>query len=421
MATPTTHPAFASNVEEREFLRRLVKTLQQINHGLQVEEILEDIFESFVELLPYDRIGFSLVENKTYEAVAKWARCRYSEVYLKKGYAAPLKGSSLEKVLLTGEPRIIGDLKQYAHDHPESESTRLVLDEGIRSSLTCPITRADTPIGFLFFSSTKPNAYRKEHIEAFRTLAQPLALALDKAQLYERLIQLNEEKNLFLGMAAHDLRNPIAQIQTTAELLRANGLSPSEHDELVGLIVSRCQSMTTLLHDILDVSAIEAGQIPLRLEPVRMGPFCQAILGALAPLAKAKQIEFVLENKMQSELSVDPARLSQVLENLLINSIKFSPEKTSIKVRIVEQPTHCELSVIDQGAGIPKGDLPNLFKPFRSGGRNSPHGEMVFGVGLGLVIVKKIVEAHGGEITVVSDVGKGVAFTIRLPLTPAHP
>jgi signal transduction histidine kinase len=411
--SPSSHPAFPIRGQEQKFLEQLVKVLDQINRGLRMEEILESVFESFADLLPYDRIGFSLIESSSYTLSSYWARAKYSPLQLRKGYSAPLKGSSLERILLTGQPRIINNLEHYSQEHPSSHSTRLILSEGIRSSLTCPITRADTPIGFIFFSSCQPNTYQPSHIEAFRWISQPLALALEKAQNYERLIQLNNEKNLILGIAAHDLRSPIAQLQTMGELLQAAQINDHDRQELSSMIVARCQGMLTLLHDLLDLSAIEAGRLPLRLEQLRLAPFCQGILKGIAAIARAKQITLRLECPESLVISADPSRLSQVIDNLLTNAIKYSPARTTVLLQVIEHPQSWEIAIRDEGPGIPDGDLPKLFKPFSRTSGQPTGGEEKFG--LGLSIVKKVVEAHGGEIFVESNNGNGSTFRLRLP------
>jgi len=135
-----------------------------------------------------------------------------------------MAGSSLERVLATGEPRILDDLEAYLAAHPRSESTRLIVAEGVRSSLTCPLVANGKPVGFLFFSSRERGTYRRAHVELFMEIAGQLALIVEKSRLYELLLELDQVKNRFLGMAAHDLRNPIGVVRSYAELLQEDFL-----------------------------------------------------------------------------------------------------------------------------------------------------------------------------------------------------
>ncbi len=171
----------------------LSKVTEKINKGLVLEEVLNYIFESFWPIIPYDRIGLSLLEQNGTVVRSRWARSDAPVMKITKDYAAPLEGSSLQRILETGQPRILNDLRQYLNEHPASESTRLIVEEGMRSSLTCPLIAMGKPIGFMFFSSMEPHAFKDAHVEIFLQIAGELSLMVERARLYEELNQLKNQ------------------------------------------------------------------------------------------------------------------------------------------------------------------------------------------------------------------------------------
>lgn len=179
----------------------LSKVTEKINAGLILDEVLNYVFESFWSIIPYDRIGLSLLEQNGTVVRARWARSDAPVMKITKGYSGSLQGSSLQRILETGQPRILNDLRQYLAEHPASESTRLIVEEGMRSSLTCPLIAAGKPIGFIFFSSMEAQAFKNAHIEIFLQIAGELSMMVEKARLYEELHALKGKSE---GAAAQD-------------------------------------------------------------------------------------------------------------------------------------------------------------------------------------------------------------------------
>lgn len=194
--------------EDYERERRLAHIFETIVQGLYLEEVLDEIFESFHTLIPYDRMGCALLNHDRTQLVARWGRSDDLQLRLKPGFAAHVAGSSLEQVLTSGEPRIIDDLAEYFRLHPDSKSTRLIIAEGIRSSLICPLIANGIPVGVLFFSSLEPRTYDATHEEAFLRLASVVSILVEKSRLYEELALLNQElteaRDLLKERATHD-------------------------------------------------------------------------------------------------------------------------------------------------------------------------------------------------------------------------
>lgn len=186
----------------------LLEITERVNRGFFIGEVMEHIYATFRPLIPYDRIGFALLEDEGRVVRAHWARSDTRNIRIQVGYAQKLKGSSLSKILEDGKPRVLNDLEAYHEANPHSHSTRMVLEEGIRSSLTCPLVAMGKPVGFLFFSSREKSTYENVHMTLFCRIASQLSVIVEKSRLYEELYQLNAElvdaRNALQHQATHD-------------------------------------------------------------------------------------------------------------------------------------------------------------------------------------------------------------------------
>jgi signal transduction histidine kinase len=396
---------------------RLLSTItQRINTGLVIDEILNDVFESFRPIIPYHRIGFSLIEGDGKIVCARWARSDAPVMKIVKGYSARMEGSSLVRIIETGEPRILNDLAEYLRDHPNSDSTRRIVAEGMRSSLTCPLIAMGKAIGFMFFSSMEINTYQNVHVDIFRQIAGELSIVVEKGRLYQELLELNDLKNKFLGMAAHDLRNPLAVAKGFLSLVLDESAGPltPEQKESFQVIYSSFETMMLLVNDLLDVNAIESGKLVLQPKEINLGEFLHSCASFYTIHAKSKQI--AIRFNFQEPLGtvvIDRDRINQVLGNLLSNAIKFSRKGTTITLHARKLAASVEIAVEDQGQGIPEKESCFLFKEFSRLSIRPTDGEQ--STGLGLAIAKRIVEVHGGTIFCTSRVGVGSKFTFILP------
>lgn len=405
-----------SDIMETRFeeLRRLAAVTEVVNAGLVLDEVLEQVYGTFKPILPYDRIGFALLEEDGHTVKARWARSEAPEMRIVRGYKAPLEGSSLEPLLTSHEPRILNDLEAYLAAHPASESTRLIIAEGMRSSLTVPLIALGRPVGFMFFTSMQRNSYTQAHVEVFRQIAGQLAVCVEKGRLYQQLIELNDTKSRFLGMAAHDLRNPISIVRGYAELLRDASLPAEQRDRVLGIVDQACGDMLALISDLLDFTAIEEGRLVLDAIPVDVGAWVANSLRGLRLIAGKKDI--AIEAAVAPDtgtFTVDPRRMDQVLGNLVSNAVKFSARGTTVTVSAWRDGRDLVVEVKDQGQGIGPEDQGKLFTRFGKTASRPTAGEA--STGLGLAITRAIAQAHGGEVSVESEVGVGSRFTVRVP------
>lgn len=233
----------------------------------------------------------------------------------------------------------------------------------------------------------------------------------------EKLLELDRLKSNFLGIATHELKTPITVIEGYLDSLIdgfAGDLSAVQTGIVDQALIS-CRRMADLVSDMLDVTRIESGKLPIELEETTMAAIIKRVSDQMAPLLAAKEMRLAVEPQDQdAPIRVDGERIFQVLVNLIGNAIKFAPADSAITVtsRMVEGDSVLETTVADEGIGISAEELPVVFDEFAQVG---PPGKEE-GTGLGLAICKGIVEAHGGSIWAESEVGKGSSFIFRLPV-----
>jgi signal transduction histidine kinase len=230
------------------------------------------------------------------------------------------------------------------------------------------------------------------------------------------LTNMSKTKNKLLGMAANDLRGPIGIIRSCSELLKedAAGTLTEQHRRFAQIIYDSSESMLRIINDMLDISKIEAGHLSLDPRATDLIKLVEHSLGPLALIAERKQIrlEFT-HDEMIPDLLIDGPKMEQVLNNLVSNAIKFSHSNTTTLVSLTLTEEGVYLRVKDEGQGIPASEVETLFKPSQQTSVRTTGGES--STGLGLAIVKRIVQGHGGAITVTSDVGSGTEFSVLLP------
>ncbi|MFQ5757972.1 MAG: GAF domain-containing protein [Acidiferrobacterales bacterium] len=176
-------------------IKALSEITECVNAGVFFDEVLDHVYGSFEKIIPFDRISVAIIEEgKKGQALLRWpwARAKYDPLYVTKGYTAFLYDTGLESIAKARQPRIINNLEDYLREHPNSRSTRSVMIEGIRSSLTCPLIARGKVMGFIFFSSLQPDTYQDQHVELFSQIAGELALTLEKSRAYEDLYLRNE-------------------------------------------------------------------------------------------------------------------------------------------------------------------------------------------------------------------------------------
>lgn len=268
--------------------------------------------------------------------------------------------------------------------------------------------------------------YTQEDVDLLRTTASQAALRLEKIALKQRLIEeeleleqakeIGRVRTLLFNSITHDLKSPLTSIRMFAELL--HGSVRDEQDaEYLRIIEGEAQRLTALIDNVLDYSRIERGTMHYSLEPVSLTEIVHTALMPLSYLVDMQGISLdVACWPGEALIAGDRAALERTLSNLVSNAIKYSGECKSVRVSLQEDGSQVVLTVEDKGIGIPASEVGNLFQPYFRVSATAKHAP---GVGLGLATVQHIVQAHGGEITVSSVLGKGSSFSLSFPLLHA--
>ena len=312
----------------------------------------------------------------------------------------------------------------------------------VTSYLAVPVvSRSGEVLGGLFFGHPEPGIFTERDEIVVSGLASQAAIAMDNARLYEaaqkaraeaenaaaeneRLYRQAEEssrlKEEFLATISHELRTPLSAILGWARMLRLGQLSPENTAKALETIERNARAQSQLVDDLLDVSRIITGKLRMDVRPADPHSFIDAAVEAVRPAADAKgvRVQKVVDTGAVA-IPGDPVRLQQVVWNLLSNAIKFTPRGGRVQIRSERVNSHLEIIVSDTGQGISQDFLPHVFDRFRQADQKTSrqHG----GMGLGLAIVRHLVELHGGTVNAESEgEGKGATFTVMLPITPVY-
>jgi signal transduction histidine kinase/CheY-like chemotaxis protein len=291
----------------------------------------------------------------------------------------------------------------------------------IRSYLQVPITNASGDVlGELLFGHSHADVFTQQHEQLAMGIAAWAAVALENARLYLEAREADRLKDEFLAVLSHELRTPLSAILGYARLLRGRVLMGEKADHGIEVIERNAKALTQIVDDVLDISRIVSGKVRLDVQPVELPVIMHNAVATIQPAADLKRVrvETIMDPRV-GLISGDPNRLQQVAWNLLSNAVMFTPKGGRVQVRLERVNSHIELNVSDTGIGISREFLPHVFEPFRQadGGITRKTG----GLGLGLSIVRHIVEMHGGVVEVESaGPGQGSTFRVRLPLMIIH-
>jgi PAS domain S-box-containing protein len=330
------------------------------------------------------------------------------------------------KVLQTGQPELVSDIPETIPQMiaQDEEHLNLLLQLRATSYMVVPMKVGERKLGTIAFASERPDRrYRQADLEMALELGHRAAIALDNARLYREAQQANQAKDEFLAIVSHELRNPLNSMLGWSQLLRKREFEDPTVNRALDIIARNAKLQNKLIEDLLDVSRIIQNQLQISRQPVYLAPVIDAAIETAQPNAEAKAIRIVsnLDPSMGQVLG-DAERLEQIVSNLLSNAIKFTPAGGQVEVRLaIEQErspsspsTHyAQITITDTGQGIRADFLPFIFE--RQADASKTRAQT--GLGLGLAIVRHLVELHDGTIYAISEgEGKGSTFTVQLPL-----
>ena len=265
-------------------------------------------------------------------------------------------------------------------------------------------------LGLVLFMSILGLIFERGRAQAHASLES----ALNKLSTTNtELVALNKEKGEFLGIAAHDLKNPLQAIMTSSEMMTLVD-DPTSVKQMVEMITSASKRMHHLITNLLDANAIEEGRYASKVEPCDMGTLVAQIVAQNLLSAKQKQIDIRVGLPDNLIARTDAAASLQILDNLISNAIKYSPQNTTVHVHMVPEKDHVLVLVRDEGPGISEEDQKKLFQKYSRLTARPTGGES--STGLGLSIAKRLAQVLGGDILCRSALGAGTTFTFRLPL-----
>ena len=314
-------------------------------------------------------------------------------------------------------PRLVSEVPSELLDAiaPDTEQRRMLGELGPKSVMIVPLLARDKVIGSLtFVSSDSWRRYSAVDLELATELARRVAIASDNARLYGELTETQRQKDDFLAMLAHELRNPLAAIQYANQLTK---LTEPEDNMAADVIDRQVKTLAHLIDDLLDVSRITRDKIQLRKEVIDGTVLLQRAMTTVRPAIEARKHELVTDMApVPMPLYVDSVRVEQIFGNLLSNAAKYTREGGRITVRSFVQDGQAVFKVKDSGIGIPPEMLPRVFELFTQADHSLDRSQG--GLGIGLTVVRKLAEMHGGSVSVSSDGnGRGSEFTVRLPIS----
>ncbi|HET7697047.1 MAG TPA: PAS domain S-box protein [Vicinamibacterales bacterium] len=292
----------------------------------------------------------------------------------------------------------------------------------VKSYLAVPVRgRGGSVLGGLFFAHSSAGMFTEQHERLAAGIASWASVALQNAQLYADAQAASRTKDEFLAVLSHELRTPLNAIVGYSRLLRGGILAGDKAERGLETLERNATWLTQIVEDVLDVSRIVSGKIRLDVQPVELPVIIDNAVATMQPAADAKGVRMhTLVDPRVGPVSGDPGRLQQVVWNLVSNAVKFTPKGGRVQVRLERVNSHVEIVVSDTGIGVSPDFLPFVFERFRQAevGTTRKTG----GLGLGLAIVRHIVEMHGGTVEAFSEgEGRGATFRARLPLMSVHP
>lgn len=407
--------------------RSLLRTVnQKIAARPSLRAIVDYLFDNTQELIPCDRMGLAFIDEQSVYVTSYYNRASYDRLRIDQGYREGLRGSTLTEVMHSGLPRIINDLEAYVRDHPRSGSSKLLIKEGVRSSLTCPLIVEGRVVGFIFRSSRTAYTYGPQHIELQMAITERLSQAVEKAWRIEQLEEANYAYTQMLGFVSHELQSPVASMVTDAQILSQGylgDLTPEQRSKVLGM-ERKGQYLLSLVREYLDLARVEGGELTLapRSRVDVMEEVVAEAVDLVRPQADAHGVHLItcVPSPALPPVCCDSTLLRVVTVNLLDNAIKYGNEGGDIRVkaevRVDEKGgERLRISVWNAGPGFSQAQQNKLFRRFSR--LDDPALKRRRGTGVGLYNSWRIVQLHKGRITAESEQGEWAEFSFEIPAT----
>ncbi|HFE66137.1 MAG TPA: GAF domain-containing sensor histidine kinase [Chloroflexi bacterium] len=402
-----TDQALARRVEELSLFQRID---QQLNKSLELNRVLGLSLNWAIALTNADGGSIGLIETaKESESEEKYLRLLVYRGADQSNEArvVPFDHPVLRDVLAANESVLtVGVSAEESIDGTPANV-----------QLAVPIRQDGRPIGLITLETQHANEIDREDVAFVERLADRAAVAIKNARLYEEIHAANKAKSEFVSLVAHELRVPMTSIKGYTDLMNSGMAGPLSdmQKEFLTVIKRNLERMSSLIRDLSDINRIESGRMKFDFQDFDLQTIVDDVLGSLRERIEARNQTLVVEmGEGLTAVYADPTRIAQVLANLVSNANKYTPDGGQITVRVEQGERFTAVTVQDNGIGISAEDQAQLFTQFFRSEDQLVREQQ--GWGLGLSIVRKMVEAQNGEISFESELGKGSAFTFTIPL-----
>lgn len=384
-------------------LGTLVRLVREISHSRETHEIYEPALQALDDIAGVERSAILLVDHgaarfvawRSLSAAYRRAAVGHFPWALDDPAPAPILVEDIERAPLLG---------------PLPDRLR---KEHIRALAFIPLIYRERLVGKFMLYWDQPHDFKQEEIELATAVAYVVAFALERARLYAELTEADRRKDTFLATLAHELRNPLAPASAALELLAERPQDPGTLLRVRRVLDRSVQQIVKLVDDLLDVSRISRGVIAIEKRPIDLATIVHHAIAPVEGLIAAQRQTLSLSLD-PLWVDADPLRLEQVITNLVHNAAKYTPVGGHLRVSTRERDGGVELRVRDDGIGIPPDALPHLFEPFVQ--VDPSLARTRGGLGIGLTLVHRLVELHGGTVTITSEGnGLGTEATVWLP------
>jgi PAS domain S-box-containing protein len=426
------HDVTAQRDEEQQ-ARYLADATAALGSSLEHDEMLSTLARTLVPKLG-DWCSIFLAEGDALRSVAVAhsdpSRLETAREYQRKFPPKPEQARGVWHVLRTGQLEVYNDItdEMLAAAAQDGEHLAMLRAAGMKAIVMAPILIRERAVGVLsLVSAESGRRYGPKDVALAQELGRRAGTALDNARLYAQAQQAaaaaekaSRAKDEFLATVSHELRTPLNAIVGWTTILRGRVTDPALAKP-IEVIHRNAQAQAQIIDDILDVSRVITGNLRVEARPADLVTIAQDAIEVVRGAAAAKKISIALTTGSEFCLLVaDPERLQQVVWNLLSNAIKFTSEGGEVRVDVHPEGSLAVLAVSDTGKGIEPAFLPFVFEPFKQG--DSSTTRRAAGLGLGLALVKHIVELHGGRVSVDSKgAGQGATFVVTLPIRAVVP
>jgi signal transduction histidine kinase len=410
----------------------LARIGQLIGSSTDIGTVFNDIAIALKQVIEFDTVLVNSIDNNSGTRVVLHQAGRVTERSLV-GDRRPLKDSLTEKVRLSR-----GVLRSVSNDEFTNEYSVVLpnMKDGFKSQIAIPLISQNEVVGTLQLRSTKDDTYPQSQFRFLTLVGEQISGGMARTELSEsqvvlaiereraeglesqnlELVQNRRIREQFLGMVTHELRTPLTSISAFTDILGHNkeGTLTERQLQQLSAVSRNSTQLSELIDDLIHMSRMERGEFELNVEQTDLVEILKQVCESMAPVMQHRDQKLVSEiDFSRLRLNLDHSRMTQVLNNLISNSSKFSPQGSTVTVKMTSSDDNAQIDVIDEGPGINSEEFETVFDPFYR--IDNEAAKLVPGTGLGLYVARTIVRQHGGEVSIASGTN-GTTFRIVIPI-----